>query len=175
MAAQPTPTTWQELFDNVFEESVSKLCASNSEFESYIADRIKQGQQHFSFMQGNIAKDYCHCHCQKLKKQVQRSREASGPSGQQFWQSAHDFNPLARHDSDLVVNCLRVKPIFQKKTSATILPSIALISSQNLSNSVAKKKISILEYIKYSLSSYPQPRILTIVLHKSPPHPPQFV
>ena len=99
---QSTPATWQELFDDVFEKSVRKLFSDNSEFESYIADQIKQGQQHFSFMHGKTTKDYYQYHSQRIAEKDQREFEAPAPSAQQFWQSAYDFNPLPGWDNDLV-------------------------------------------------------------------------
>ena len=98
--ATSNPTTWEELFDIVREES--KEFADSSKYEGYIADRIKQGQQHFSFMQGKSTKDYYDYHLRKIERERQISREKPGPSIQRFWREAYDFNPLARHDSDLV-------------------------------------------------------------------------
>lgn len=42
------PATWQELFDIVSEES--KEYVASGKYETYIADRIQQGQQYFRFM-----------------------------------------------------------------------------------------------------------------------------
>ena len=40
--AKSNPTTWEELFDIVSEDS--KQFADSSKYEGYIADRIQQGQ-----------------------------------------------------------------------------------------------------------------------------------
>ncbi|KAL8791125.1 MAG: hypothetical protein Q9195_006022 [Heterodermia aff. obscurata] len=97
--AQPDPTTWQELFDFVDEKS--KQFADSSKFGPYIAERIKRGQELFSFMQGKTTKDYYDYHYEKIMEQRKRDREAPAPSAQQFWRSAYDFDPPTRRDSEL--------------------------------------------------------------------------
>lgn len=105
--AESTPASWEELFDIVREES--KRLVDSPNFESYIANRIKQGQQHFSFMQGKTTKDYYHYHHQKIEAEIRRSGEEPDLSAQQFWISAYDFNPLARHDNDFVQKVASMK------------------------------------------------------------------
>lgn len=57
--------------------------------------------------------DYYDYRCQKIREQMQRDLEAPGPSAQQFWRSAYDFNPLARNRSELarIVASKRLKPV----------------------------------------------------------------
>lgn len=98
--AHSIPTTWQEYFEIVDEESTQY--AASGQFEPYIEHRIKQGQQQFLFMQGKTTKDYYHYHYQKTMAQMQQSLQTPGPSAQQFWRSAYFFDPLAIESSGLL-------------------------------------------------------------------------
>ena len=53
-------------------------------------------------MQGKTTKVYYDYRLRQIERERQIGLEKPGPSIQQFWREAYDFNPLARHNSDLV-------------------------------------------------------------------------
>lgn len=117
--ATDVPTTWQEVFDIIFQESLS-LVDSDS-FETYISDRIQESRKYFPFMRGSTTEHYYEYHAETFARETRASAAEPGPTAQQFWRAAYEFDYLARHDGDLVgiINTEKLKRVTIGKLHGT--------------------------------------------------------
>ena len=93
------PTTWEELFDEVYE--TSKRYNTTKHFKAFIRQRIEIGRHIFPFMAKKTVKDFYDYHFERNRPKFPDPSKP-GITAAQFWKAGYDFNPLARHDHDLV-------------------------------------------------------------------------